>query len=241
MPPITCAATYGPTSPRASGPLRHDEADGRIEVRAGDRPEDEDQNHEDGAGRQRVAEQREADVLRELRGHDARADDGRDEDRRAEHLRGEAPPQVEGRHAALPWRAIVGGAFHGADLGESLLQRGEVLAFDVEIDELGDPRGEPAIRLHEGGALFRVRALDGGGIGNAPMGDERMAGPIGADLAGGAVADGDDEVHRRRPGAGELVPALRPEALPSRSRAPSAGRARAGSARPWAGCRRSRP
>ena len=42
-------------SPRAANTRRHR----RIEVRAGHRPEDRDQHHEDRAGRDRVAEQRE--------------------------------------------------------------------------------------------------------------------------------------------------------------------------------------
>ena len=58
---------------------RKDHRHGRIEVCAGDRPEDRDQHHQDGAGRQRIAEQRQTDVLRQRCCHDARADDGRDQ------------------------------------------------------------------------------------------------------------------------------------------------------------------
>lgn len=45
------------------------------------------------------------------------------------------------------------------------------------------------------------------------MGPDRMARPDRADLAGGVVADGDDEVQRRRAGRGELVPALAAQPL----------------------------
>jgi hypothetical protein len=40
------------------------------------------------------------------------------------------------------------------------------------------------------------------------MGRQRLAGPIGADLVGGVVANREDKVHRRGAGSGELVPGL---------------------------------
>src|SRR5574337_181645 len=42
----------------------------------------------------------------------------------------------------------------------------------------------------------------------APVRADRMAGPDRANLSGGVVANGDDDIHRRRAGPGELVPAL---------------------------------
>ena len=65
-------------------------------MRARDRAEDGDQHDEDGAGRQRVAEQRERDVLRQRLGHDAGADDGGDQQRRAERFGRKAAGQIEG-------------------------------------------------------------------------------------------------------------------------------------------------
>ena len=52
------------------------DAHGRIEMRAGERAEDQDQHGQDRAGRYRVAQKRERDVSAgELLGHDAGADD----------------------------------------------------------------------------------------------------------------------------------------------------------------------
>ena len=64
-------------------------------MRAGDRAEDGDQHDQDRAGRQRVAEQRERDVVGQPVGHDAGADHGRHQHRRAERFRREAARQVD--------------------------------------------------------------------------------------------------------------------------------------------------
>ena len=82
-------------------------------MRARDRTEDQDQHHQDGAGRQRVAEQRERDVsAREPLRHDAGADDGREQEGRAERLGGEASRQ---RRHQVGATAFAGRAFHAAD------------------------------------------------------------------------------------------------------------------------------
>ena len=65
---------------------------------AGDRPEDRDQHDEDRAGRQRVAEQGQRDVLGQRLGHDAGADHGGDQDRGPERFRRQAPREVERGH-----------------------------------------------------------------------------------------------------------------------------------------------
>ena len=63
------------------------ERDDRVEVGARDRAEGEDQRDEPGAGRDRVLEQLEPDVVgRQALGGDARADDDRDEERGADGL-----------------------------------------------------------------------------------------------------------------------------------------------------------
>ena len=57
--------------------------------------------------------------------------------------------------------------------------------------------------------LFGLGAFDRGRIGHAPMRGHRLARPDRAGFAGGVVADGEDEIHLRRAGRGELVPGLR--------------------------------
>ena len=51
-------------------------------------------------------------------------------------------------------------------------------------------------------------ALHSGGIGHAPMGGHRISGPDRAGFAGGLVANREDEIHHRRAGTGEFMPAL---------------------------------
>src|SRR5262249_14911842 len=51
----------------------------RVEVRAGERAEDEDQRRQNGAGRKRIAQERKCVVPRESLRHDAGADDGREQ------------------------------------------------------------------------------------------------------------------------------------------------------------------
>src|SRR5829696_1287585 len=78
----------------------HHERDRRVEVRARDRPERQDQHHQDGSGRYRIAEERDRDVpARKLLGHDARADDRRNEETCAERFRRDAPGQGLWLHA----------------------------------------------------------------------------------------------------------------------------------------------
>ena len=52
----------------------------------------------------------------------------------------------------------------------------------------------------------------GGWIGHSPMSGDGLAGPDGADLVGGVVADGKDEVEMRRAGRGELIPGFASQA-----------------------------
>lgn len=63
-------------SPADLAPHREDERYGRVEVRAGQRPEYRDQHNQTGAGRQCVAKERDRGVSGgEGLAHDARADD----------------------------------------------------------------------------------------------------------------------------------------------------------------------
>ena len=92
------------------------ERDDRVEVRARDRAEREDQRDEPGAGRDRVLEQLQPDVARRqpLRG-DARADDDRDEEARCRRLRRvarRASVAVHDRSAAARGRLGRGRAAH---------------------------------------------------------------------------------------------------------------------------------
>ena len=76
--------------------------DHRVEVRAGHRPEGEDQGHQSGTGGDRVLEQLEPDVAggEALRG-DAGAHDDRDEQRGADELRRRAPTRDLGHTVEL--------------------------------------------------------------------------------------------------------------------------------------------
>ena len=68
-------------------------------MRARDGSENGDENHQDRAGRQRIAEQRQRDVFGQSLGHDAGADHGRNQQRSPECFRGEPAWQVKLLHA----------------------------------------------------------------------------------------------------------------------------------------------
>ena len=74
-------------------------ADGGIEVRAGDRAEEQDEYGQDRAGRQRVAKKRQGVVSAgEPEGHDPGAHHGREQDRRTYALCRGAPRKLGPRH-----------------------------------------------------------------------------------------------------------------------------------------------
>ena len=58
-------------SPTQIALQREDGRDGRVEMRAGDRPQSGDQDHENRSGRKRVGEQCQRDILRQALRHDA--------------------------------------------------------------------------------------------------------------------------------------------------------------------------
>src|SRR5689334_6127529 len=94
-------------------------------------------------------------------------------------------------------------------------QAGADFRFVDRVERKREEFAYAALQLPEGAqeCVALPGTLDRGWIGNAPVHGERLARPDRADLAGGIVADGDDEVDRRRAFRGELVPAFRPQAL----------------------------
>ena len=71
-----------------------------------------------------------------------------------------------------------------------------------------DPGFERLKGIAKGPVFVGFRALDSSRVGHAPMGGHRVAGPGGADLAGGAVANSEDKIHCRRRGFGKFIPAF---------------------------------
>src|SRR5437868_11779063 len=61
------------------------------------------------------------------------------------------------------------------------------------------------------GSCPRRLSFDSSRILNSPVRHRRFARPDGTDLAGGVVADSDDEVDGWRSGRGKLIPALAPQ------------------------------
>ena len=77
-----------------------------------------------------------------------------------------------------------------------------------QAEEQADAAVQRDVRIAKGPRdLFR-RARDGGGIGNAPVRSDGLAGPDGAGFLRGVVANRKDKMHFGRAGLGEFVPAL---------------------------------
>src|SRR5258708_6564563 len=96
-----------------------------------------------------------------------------------------------------------------ADVIEFLLQGEPAQPCDGQIAEEIQPVSNLSEHLKEEGALLHLAALEGGGIGKAPMRRHRLAGPNRAHLARGRVAHRDDEIHLGGIAPRELVPTLR--------------------------------
>ena len=105
--PTIWATMYGRhVAPGQPALRRVGERDGRIEVRARDRAERQDQRDERRAGREGVREQRHRDVAAgEALAHDAGADDGRQQQRRTDGFGDEAPAEIGLRARSLTPRA----------------------------------------------------------------------------------------------------------------------------------------
>src|SRR5579863_4081600 len=65
---------------------------------------------------------------------------------------------------------------------------------------------EGAVRVPKGMRDLLRCALHAGWIGNAPVSRHGVTRPIGTAFSGGVIADGEDEVHLRCAGGGELIP-----------------------------------
>ncbi len=109
IPPSTCAAMYCAACGGRLALQREDQRHRRVEVRAGYRSEDRDQHHQNGAGRKRVAEQRQCHVLGQGLRHDAGADNGRDQKQGPETLGRKSSRQVKVAHQARAFFLAVEG------------------------------------------------------------------------------------------------------------------------------------
>ncbi len=92
---------------------------------AGDRPKNSDQHHQNGAGRDGVAEQGQCNIVGEPVGHDARTDDGGDQHRGAEGFGGKTAGQIDGhpQPALGRSRPISSSRFCKANLSTVLIGR----------------------------------------------------------------------------------------------------------------------
>ncbi len=182
---------------------RHD----RIEMRAGHRRQDRDEDHKRRACCKRIGQKRQRDIARQRLGHDARADNGGDQDRRSQRLGDQTAWQIRGRHQTALSLADVEPARRPISRS-ARAQRGRVDCVDRQGRQRGDAVLNETQRGDEGGFLLAIRALDGGGIFDAPMRRHRMARPDRTGLAGRAVANREHEIHHRRIGTGKFSPAF---------------------------------
>ncbi len=174
-------------------------------MRARDRPEGQDQDGEDRARRNRVAEKGQGAVPPgELQGHDARADDGREEkggsDRFGRQTALEIGQRASRAVGVAPSRRPISCSF-------SLSGR-SVKGLERKCGEHADPPMQHPVGVVEGDGDLGVVALRLGRVGDAPMGCRRTARPDRTRFAGGAVANREDEVERRRLRPRELLPRL---------------------------------
>src|SRR5271168_3650132 len=95
-----------------------------------------------------------------------------------------------------------------ADFIDFPFDRQPIERFEPQAGEQLDAGFERVKRDAEGSVLLGFRAFASRRIRHAPMRRHRVTGPDRADLAGGLVADGKDEVHLRGARLGEFVPTL---------------------------------
>src|SRR5579872_3971930 len=98
-----------------------------------------------------------------------------------------------------------------ADVVDFFFDREVVERLERKIQEKADAAVEHEVGIAEGFFDLLGSARDGGGIGDSPVSGHRLAGPDGADLLRGVVADGEDEVELGRIGARKFFPAFAAE------------------------------
>jgi hypothetical protein len=158
--------------PRQLAAPRHHGADGRIEVRATHGAEHLDEDVETANRCQGVREERDGSVAAsKTLGHDPRADHDREQQRRAARFAAELADEVHRQR--LPMFA------------DFLVQRRLVERFHRQREHELDPPSHRDRGVAE--CLFAdlVGAVDGSGVGHAPVGRHRLAGPHRAHLACG--------------------------------------------------------
>src|SRR6516162_323439 len=95
-----------------------------------------------------------------------------------------------------------------ADLVDFALDGQAIEGLQPQAGKQLDARFERLIGIAEGADFLRFRPLHCSRVRHAPMGGHRVPRPHRADLTGGLVADSEHEIHHRRAGFGEFVPAF---------------------------------
>ena len=152
---------------------------------------------------------------------------------------GEVLALLQGRRVRLVfevWRPWI----RASDLVDLFLHGELVQRGDRQGEEEADAAIEDDVRIAEGAGDLFGRAADGGRIGDAPVRGHRLARPVGARFVGGIVADGEDEVHLRGVGSGELIPGFAAQAVGRDPGGVESGREPRGAASRRGGCRRCR-
>src|SRR5205807_286744 len=98
-----------------------------------------------------------------------------------------------------------------ADVVEFALECEAVESLQGKAEEETDSAIEDQEGVPEGAFDLRLAPANGGRVGHAPVGGHRLTGPYGADLFGGVVTDGQDEVELGSSGLGEFIPGFAAE------------------------------
>ena len=93
-----------------------------------------------------------------------------------------------------------------ADVVEFALECEAVESLQGKAEEETDSAIEDQEGVPEGAFDLRLAPANGGRVGDAPMRGHRLTGPYRADLFGGVVTDGQDEVQFGGSGLGEFIP-----------------------------------
>ena len=96
---------------------------------------------------------------------------------------------------------------HGlADVVEFPLESEAVESLQGKAEEETDSAIEDQEGVSEGAFGIGLSPANGGRVGHTPMSRHRLTGPYRADLFGGVVTDGQDEVKFGSSGLGEFIP-----------------------------------